>query len=71
LSSERVVFAGFQDGTVLLAELNESKDPVVLRGSTGVEVTAIAITLTQSHLLIGDSKGQILWTALWAEVPST
>jgi WD40 repeat protein len=66
LSSERAVFAGFQDGTVLLAELDESKDTVVLRGSTGVEVTAIATTLTQSHLLIGDSKGQILWTPLWA-----
>ena len=71
LSSERAVFAGFQDGTVLLAELDESKDTVVLRGSTGVEVTAIATTLTQSHLLIRDSKGQILWTALWAEVPNT
>jgi len=66
LSSERAVFAGFQDGTVVLAELDEGKDTVVLRGSTGAEVTAIAITLNQSHLLIGDSKGQILWTPLWA-----
>ena len=66
MSSERAVFAGFQDGTVVLAELDKGKDTVVLRGSTGAEVTAIAITLNQSHLLIGDSKGQILWTPLWA-----
>ena len=63
--SERAVFAGFQDGAVLLAELDEGKDPIIIRGSTGAEVTAIAITLSQSHLLIGDARGEILWAPLW------
>ena len=63
---EKAVFVGFQDGVVLLAELDESKDPIVLKSSSGAEVTAIAITETQSHLFIGDANGQILWTPLWS-----
>ena len=70
LPSEQAIFAGFQDGTVLLSELDESKDAIVLRDSTGTEVTAIATTQSQSHLLIGDARGQILWTSLWAETPT-
>ena len=64
--AEKAVFVGFQDGVVLLAELDESKDPIVLKSSSGAEVTAIAITETQSHLFIGDANGQILWTPLWS-----
>ena len=66
LSEENAVFAGFRDGAVLLAELDESKDAIVLRGSTGAEVTAIAVTASLSHVLIGDEKGHILWATLWA-----
>ena len=65
LSEENAVFAGFQDGAVLLAELDEAKDAVVVRGSTGAEVTAIATTRSLSHVLIGDAKGGVLWTTLW------
>ena len=66
LSQEKAVFAGFQDGAVLLAELDEAKESIVIRGSTGAEVTAIAVTRSLSHVLIGDAKGGVLWTTLWA-----
>ena len=66
LSSEQAVFAGFQDGAVLLAELDKNKEPIVIKGSTGAEVTAIAVTDSLSHVLIGDAKGHVLWTTLWS-----
>ena len=66
LSEENSVFAGFQDGAVLLAELDEAKESIVIRGSTGAEVTAIAATKSLSHLLIGDAKGSVLWATFWA-----
>ena len=33
---------GYQDGVVLLTKLEETSDAIVIRGSTGAEVTAIA-----------------------------
>ena len=60
-SKENAVFAGFRDGAVLLAELDETKDAIVLQGSTGAEVTAIAVTASLSFVLVGDHKGHILW----------
>ena len=66
LSKENAVFAGFRDGAVLLAELDETKDAIVLKGSTGAEVTAIAVTSSLSYVLVGDQKGHILWTPLRA-----
>ena len=66
LSGENAVLAGFQDGAVLLAELDEAKEPIVIRGSTGAEVTAIAATKSLSHVLIGDAKGSVLWATLRA-----
>ncbi len=66
LSEQNAVFAGFQDGAVLVAELDEAKESIVVRGTTGAEVTAIAVTKSQSHVLIGDAKGNVLWTTLWA-----
>ena len=69
LSEENAVFAGFQDGAVLLAELDENRKAIVIRGSTGAEVTAIAVTKSLSHVLIGDAKGSVLWAALWAGNP--
>ena len=66
LSSENAVFTGFRDGSVLLAEIDESKQPIVLKGSSGAAVTAIAVTESLSHILIGDESGNILWATLWA-----
>ncbi len=64
LGKENAVLAGFQDGAVLLAELDEAREPTVVRGSTGSEVTAIATAGSLSHVLIGDAKGSVLWAAL-------
>ena len=58
------VFVGFQDGAVLVSELEDSKDVMALRGPTGNEVTAIAINQPQSHLLVGDARGHLLWAPL-------
>mgnify|MGYP001162736355 CR=1 FL=1 len=66
MPSEQAVFTGFKDGTVLLAELDEKKKAIVCREATGVAVTAIAVTDSRSHLLIGDAKGGILWTPFQA-----
>lgn len=63
---EEAVIVGFRDGTVLMAELDEAKDAFVLRGSTDAEVTAIAVTPSQSHLLVGDAGGHVLWAPLIA-----
>lgn len=54
---------GFQDGIVLLAGLDGAK-AFVLRKSTGVEVTTLAVTKTLSHILIGDANGCVLWAPL-------
>ena len=63
---EEAVFAGFLDGTVLLSELNEQKKANIIRHATGSEVSAIAVTSNRSHILIGDAKGNVLWSSLWA-----
>ena len=60
------VIAGFRNGAVLVSELDEAAEPRVLRGATGVEVTAIAVTESLSHILIGDANGVILWAPLRA-----
>ena len=66
LPGEQAVFAGFRNGAVLLAELDETKNAIVIRGSTGAEVTAIAVSGSLSHILIGDANGHVLWAPLWA-----
>lgn len=64
LPGEEAVFAGFRDGTVQLAELDQMKDAFVVSNATGAEVTAIAIL--GLHLLVGDAKGNVLWAPLKA-----
>ncbi len=64
LPGQAAVLAGFQDGAVLMSELDEWAETRVVRGSTGVEVTAIAVTSSLSHILIGDAEGQVLWSKL-------
>ena len=58
------VLVGFQDGTVLMSELNEAAEASVLRGTTGSEVTAIAVTRSLSHVLVGDPAQHIQQAAL-------
>ena len=67
LNGEKAVFTGFTDGSVLLAEIDESKKPIMIRSSTGSEVSTIAISSDNSQILIGDMKGSILLSSLWAD----
>ena len=62
--TQESVIVGFQDGTVMLVELDEIKQPIVLRDKTDAEVSAIAITKSGSHLFIGDTMGGTSWTKL-------
>ena len=55
-----------KNGEVLLAEIDESKDSIVLKNATNREITAISLTKSLSHILIGDEGGHVLWAALWA-----
>lgn len=64
LPSQSAVLVGFQDGAVLVSKLEEDAESFVLRGSTSTEVTAMAVTPSCSHILIGDAGGDILWAAL-------
>lgn len=63
LPEKEAVFAGFRDGAVLLAELDETKKAIVISGSTGAEVTAIIVA--GLSVLVGDAKGNVLWAPLW------
>ena len=64
LPGQESVLVGYQDGAVLLSELEEDAEDFVLRGTTGVEVTALAVTESLSHVLIGDAAGGVLWAPL-------
>ena len=66
LTTESAVFAGFRDGSVLLAEIDESKEPIVIKGSSGSAITGISLTSSLSHVLIGDEDGSVLWSTLWS-----
>ena len=65
LPDEEAVFAGFRDGSVLLSKLDETEETIAIRGSTEAEVTAIVVSPTGSHLLVGDAKGNVLWVPLY------
>lgn len=66
LPGENAAFAGFKDGAVLLAELDETKKALIISGPTGAEVTSVVMSTGSSHLLIGDEAGNVLWAPLWA-----
>ncbi|MFK7764419.1 MAG: WD40 repeat domain-containing protein [Roseobacter sp.] len=63
LPEQDAVFAGFRDGAVQLAELDETKPAIVISGSTGSEVTDIAVA--GRYILVGDAAGNVLWAPLW------
>ncbi|MEM1073162.1 MAG: WD40 repeat domain-containing protein [Pseudomonadota bacterium] len=62
LPGEEAVFVGFRDGSVQLAELDQTKPAYVVANATGAEVTAIVVL--GLHLLVGDAKGNVLWAPL-------
>ena len=64
LPGDDALFAGFRDGSVLAAEVSESKGVIPIRKATGSEITAMAVSACNTHIFIGDAKGNILWTRL-------
>lgn len=62
------IIAGFEDGAVLLSEVIPEATPKakshIVRGSTGFEVTALAVTHQTGHILIGDERGAVLWATM-------
>ena len=67
LTGEKAIFVGFNDGTVLLSEVDDRKNPFVVRNPKGYEISAISLSSDRSYILIGDLGGNILWSPLWAE----
>lgn len=65
LPGRSMVIVGFQYGSVMLGHLDLSKPPVFVQDPTGAEVTAIAVTSSQSHVFVGDANGSVLWTPMW------
>ena len=49
-----------------MAEIDESKEPIVIKGSSGSAITGISLTSSLSHVLVGDEEGNVLWSTLWA-----
>ena len=64
---ERAILAGLSDGSVFLSEIEKPSNTIIIRSFTESEVSAIAVTRDCSHLLIGDTGGNILWTSIWDE----
>lgn len=67
LPGSEVVLAGFRDGAVLMSEVREGAPAHVLCGSTGSEVTALAVAADLAHLLVGDASGRLRWLPLAKE----
>ena len=57
------VFAGFADGAVLAEQLRSKPNGMVIKGSSGSAVSALAIT-RQGWLLVGEESGRVLWCNL-------
>ena len=66
LPDENAVFVGFYDGSVLLSEIDETKKSYPIRSQTGYEVSVISISSDKKYILIGDIKGNVLCSPLWA-----
>ncbi|KPQ26866.1 MAG: hypothetical protein HLUCCX14_17005 [Marinobacter excellens HL-55] len=66
LPGQPEVLAGFQDGAVLMSRTDDEAGDYVFRGSTGDEVTAIAVTESAMRFLVGDAAGKIFWVNLEA-----
>jgi WD40 repeat protein len=67
LPGQPALLAGFQDGAVLMSRTDGGPGDFVFRGSTGVEVTAMAVTASVKRFLVGDAGGTIFWVNLETE----
>jgi WD40 repeat protein len=59
------VFAGFQDGAVLAGRLAADAEDLVIKGSSGSPVTALAVT-PEGWLFAGEQSGRAQWFRLGA-----
>ena len=57
------VFAGFADGAVLAGRFAAEVEDLVVKGSGGAAITALAVT-PEGWLFIGDAAGTALWARL-------
>ena len=57
------VFAGFADGAVLAEQLRSEPSCMVIKGSSGSAVSALAIS-PEGWLLVGEESGRVLWCKL-------
>ena len=48
------------------SEVDDRKNPFVVRNPKGYEISAISLSSDRSYILIGDLGGNILWSPLWA-----
>ena len=64
LSEENAIFVGYRDGLVLLSEIDEKKNSITVRNPTGSEVSAIVVSKSREDILIGDIKGNVLWSSI-------
>ena len=60
------VFAGFSDGCVLAGRPAVDAEDLVIKGSSGSPVAAIAIS-PEGWLFIGEESGRVLWVRLGGE----
>ncbi len=67
LPGTRAFLAGFENGSVMLCDLDEDGPAHILRHATGAEVTVLTATDGLEMLAIGDAEGQVLWSRLARE----
>ena len=60
------VIAGFSDGCVLAGPLPDDAEDLVVKGSSGSPVAAIAIS-PEGWLFVGEESGRVLWVRLGGE----
>ena len=57
------LFAGFADGAVLAEQFTSEPSGMVIKGSSGSEVSALALS-PEGWLLVGEASGHVLWCKL-------
>ncbi|MEM6663790.1 MAG: WD40 repeat domain-containing protein [Pseudomonadota bacterium] len=59
------VVAGFADGAVLIGRLAAEAEDLLIKGSSGSPVSALAM-MPDGHLFVGEESGHVLWVKLGA-----
>lgn len=57
------IFAGFSDGAVLVGRFEDDAQDLLVKGTSGSPVSAIALS-PEGWLLVGEESGQVLWFRL-------